>query len=210
VGTRIGKIGADGEIHCVGRSTGVGMRRILVSASAVAMALLLVTGPQARAESNVGVVEGTVESGHWPGTSFTLALTLVGTVSVGGVAYVGSFTVSGPTGGYNYHFAPPYPITESLALSGTTPLGNTISGTCGQPGSTMAWGGSGVPFVPYFDVVLVCSAAIDGGARGPLTVTVSTVPEWGAQALLQPVLSLSALQSLPQPFDSGRVHGFFR
>lgn len=160
---------------------------------AVAISLVLVTGAPARAV-NGGVVEGTIFSGDRPGTTFTLDFTLIGTVSMGGVAHAGSFTLSGQTGGYDYHSPPPYPITGSLAFSGTTPLGDPIAGTCSEPGSTMSFRPS-VAGGPNFSMALRCSGAVGGGPSQPFTLAISTVAAWVQSPLTSDII--------------GRAHGVF-
>jgi hypothetical protein len=167
------------------------MRKGILAVVLVGLAALGAALP-AVASDNAGVVAGTSTIVQRGISSYAVEidLTFAGTVSVDDVPYRGTFDVSGTsdTLPVTTHQPPPNPFPGAFVLAGSTATGNAIAGTCGEPGSTIATSGSPVPItsaVTYnLAIVVVCTASVDGGAPGALTMSMSLmavgVPTIGA------------------------------
>ena len=137
-----------------------------------------------------GVVTGTLSS-QFLGTyayATTYDLSFVGDTPVGNATYIGAFSLSGIADWADHTFcAEPlcleggevdllsqaHPLSGSLVLSGSSQTGDSISGVCGNQGSSFTREIQ-LSDEAVVQTVLVCTASLDGGPSVPLTLTTTT------------------------------------
>ncbi len=173
------------------------MRRVMWALAVAAAATVLWAAVPATAQQpGAGAVQGVFYSYETRFTSCRLqvALSFAGALPVGASSYDGVFTVSGNIP-CDWQFSAclnppclpqpdlpptPRPFTGTLAVAGSISSGDTIAGTCGEPGSS----------ADLVQIVLVCTTALNGGEPAHVTLT-------------------STIVNIPNPISGPSVAGVF-